>query len=194
MLDEILLMIVVINPFSKMLFTILLCKEYSGKELLQIVVRSNAIALLILSIFSFAGYWILKEFFHISIYSLRIAGGIVLAKIGFDYLDKGATFVVKRTKSLLEISAVPIATPLIAGPAAIATVVTISVESGVLASVIALSVGILINFLLMIFALVFSKRIGETLIIVLIRILGLFIMALGVEMLLSGVVGYLNLT
>jgi len=177
-----------------MLFTILLCKEYSGKELLQIVVRSNAIALLILSIFSFAGYWILKEFFHISIYSLRIAGGIVLAKIGFDYLDKGATFVVKRTKSLLEISAVPIATPLIAGPAAIATVVTISVESGVLASVIALSVGILINFLLMIFALVFSKRIGETLIIVLIRILGLFIMALGVEMLLSGVVGYLNLT
>jgi len=180
------MMVVVINPFSKMFYIMILKEQYSEKDLIYVVSRSNLIGLLILIIFAIAGSFILSVIFNIDVNALRIAGGIVLAKIGFTYLEKGGKFTIEKTQSILEMSAVPIATPLIAGPAAITTVITISVEYSILVACFATTIAIIINSLFMLSSLFISERLGKTTISILIRILGLFIMAVGIQMIIIG--------
>lgn len=187
LLDAFLLMFVVINPFSKMFFVMMLSEELTQKDLKYLILRSNYIGFLLLVIFSAVGAYILKILFHIDISALRIAGGIVLAKIGYDYLEKGAKFVVEKKESIRAISAVPFATPLIAGPAAITTAITLSAEYDVITAIIASALAILANLVLMVVSISIGERIGRTTMSVFIRILGLFIMALGIQMILSGI-------
>jgi len=186
-IDSFLLMFVVINPFSKMFFVMSLSESVSKQDLKYLILRSNFIGFTILAIFSFVGSYILQVIFHIDISALKIAGGIVLAKIGYDYLEKGAKFVLEKEESIRAISAVPFATPLIAGPAAIATVITLSAEYGIFITVLASFLAILSNFLLMLFAVPTAEKLGHSVMSVFIRILGLFIMALGIQMIIDGV-------
>lgn len=185
-IDSFLLMFTVINPSSKMFFVMSLSETVSRRDLKYLVLRSNFIGFIILAVFSFVGTYILRVVFHVDISALKIAGGIVLAKIGYDYLEKGAKFIIEREESIRAISAVPFATPLIAGPAAIATVITLSAEYGVGITVLASLLAILSNLVLMLFAIPMAEKLGHSIMSVFIRIIGLFIMALGIQMIIDG--------
>jgi len=180
-------MLIVINPFSKMFYIASLKEEYTSSELRYIVSRGNLIGLIILVTFSIAGSYILTYLFHVDVLSLKIAGGIVLAKIGYDYLEKGAQFVLEKTRNILEISAYPVATPLIAGPAAITAVITISAEQSIILSCVSSTTAILLNSLFMYLSVNAADKLGKTSLSIFIRILGLFIMAMGIHMILTGV-------
>ena len=191
LIDAIILMLIVINPFSKMFYVASLREEFTENEVKYVISRSNIIGLLILVIFAIFGSYILHDIFHIEVDALRVAGGIVLAKIGFDYLEKGAHFVIEKTRNILELSAVPVATPLIAGPAAITTVITVSAEHGLLIGCAASSTAIIINTVLMYISVWITEKIGKTTLSILIRIIGLFIMAIGIQMILIGIRGFI---
>jgi multiple antibiotic resistance protein len=89
----------------------------------RIVKEAVLISTCILVVFALFG-WLIFEIFGITIDDFRIAGGIILFIVAVDHLRGGDG----RSKGLEPsgIAAFPLATPLLAGPGAISTVIIIS--------------------------------------------------------------------
>ena len=190
-----LLMLIMIDPSDKILLVSFLREDFRIEDIRALILRANLIGFLLLASFAVAGQIILQDIFHIDINALRVAGGFVLFKIGFDALESGGMFTLKRERDILALAAVPVAMPLIAGPAAITAVITLTAEQGYVVSLTATAIAIALVALSMFIALYMMKSVNKTALSVTIRIIGLFIMAIGAQMMVEGVVGiYLLMT
>ncbi|MDG6910627.1 MAG: MarC family protein, partial [Nitrososphaerota archaeon] len=91
----------------------------------RIVRQAVVISTAILVVFALFG-WLIFDAFGITINDFRIAGGIILFVVAVDHLRGGDT----RSRGLepSDIAAFPLATPLLAGPGAISTVIIISAQ------------------------------------------------------------------
>ncbi|USH00527.1 MarC family protein [Thermococcus argininiproducens] len=188
-LSSALLMIIMIDPSDKILLVSLLREDFHIEDIKQLILRANLIGFLLLILFALAGKIILQDVFHIDLNALRVAGGFVLFKIGLEALEGGGMVTLKKEKNILALAAVPVATPLIAGPAAITTAITLTAEYGIGVSALAIMVAILSTVLLMLVALYAMENISKTTLGVFIRIIGLFTMAIGAQMMVEGVGG-----
>jgi len=194
-LSSALLMLIMIDPSDKILLVSFLREDFQIEDIKALIVRANLIGFLLLASFAVAGQIILQQVFHININALKVAGGFVLFKIGLEALEGGGMFTLKRERDILALAAVPVAMPLIAGPAAITAVITLTAEYGYLVSLSATAIAIAVVALSMFVALYMMKSVNKTLLGVTIRIIGLFIMAIGAQMMVEGVVGiYLLMT
>ncbi|WP_297471116.1 MarC family protein [Thermococcus sp.] len=194
-LSSALLMLIMIDPSDKILLVTFLREDFHIEDIKALIIRANLIGFLLLATFAIAGQIILQEIFHININALKVAGGFVLFKIGLEALEGGGMFTLKRERDILALAAVPVAMPLIAGPAAITAVITLTAEYGYLVSLSATAIAIAVVTLSMFIALYMMKSVNKTLLSVTIRIIGLFIMAIGAQMMVEGVVGiYLLMT
>lgn len=185
LLSSILLLLVIIDPLNMVFIVTLLSKDFHFKDIQKVIMKCNLIALILLILFSFFGTFILKDVFHIDINSLRIAGGIILAAIGKNQLEKGQSFSIEREEEITEIATTPLAIPFIAGPAAIATVITLS-HTNIPLALIATILAIAINTVLMLIGMKFVSKIKKYM-SPLIRVFGLFIMSIGIQMIVQGI-------
>lgn len=184
-----LLMLIMIDPSDKILLVSLLREDFHIEDIKQLIIRANLIGFILLIIFALAGKIILQDIFHIDLNALKIAGGFVLFKIGLEALEGGGMVTLKKEKNILALAAVPVATPLIAGPAAITTAITLTAEYGIKVSASAILIAILLTALLMFVTLYMIQNIKKTTLGVFIRIIGLFTMAIGAQMMVEGVGG-----
>ncbi|ALM75744.1 MarC family protein [Thermococcus barophilus] len=184
-----LLMLIMIDPSDKILLVSLLREDFHIEDIKQLIIRANLIGFILLIIFALAGKIILQDIFHIDLNALKIAGGFVLFKIGLEALEGGGMVTLKKEKNILALAAVPVATPLIAGPAAITTAITLTAEYGIKVSASAILIAILLTALLMFVTLYMIENISKTTLGVFIRIIGLFTMAIGAQMMVEGVGG-----
>lgn len=184
-----LLMLIMIDPSDKILLVSLLREDFHIEDIKQLIIRANLIGFILLIIFALAGKIILQDIFHIDLNALKIAGGFVLFKIGLEALEGGGMVTLKKEKNILALAAVPVATPLIAGPAAITTAITLTAEYGIKVSASAILIAILLTALLMLVTLYMIQNIKKTTLGVFIRIIGLFTMAIGAQMMVEGVGG-----
>ncbi|WP_258083412.1 MarC family protein [Thermococcus thermotolerans] len=194
-LSSALFMLIMIDPSDKILLVSLLREDFHIEDIRTLIVRANLIGFLLLFIFAVSGQIILQQIFHIDINALRVAGGFVLFKIGLEALESGGMLTLKREKNILALAAVPVATPLIAGPAAITTAITLTAEKGLYHATAAIFIAILLTALTMFITLYVIKNVSKTTLGVFIRIIGMFTMAIGAQMMVQGVVGiYLLMT
>lgn len=187
-LDSFLILLVLINPISKVFVIATLAKESPDWEVNHVVLKSSIIAMAILLIFGFTGNFILGRLFHVELYSFKLAGGFVLALRGYTALNKGLFFELAQGQRLPDASVVPIASPMIAGPATITASVSLQSMYGAGSVLSAIVVVVLINMAVMLF----SKPIGNTLdrfniMGALIRITGLIVCTMGVQMMVNGI-------
>ncbi len=192
-ISNLIFLLALINPVSK-IFVVSMLSEHKGKgEINRIIIRSSIIAGTILVIFALSGNFILHRLFHVQIYSLQIIGGIVLAVRGFQALNKGVFFEVDRRRKLDDVSIVPIASPMIAGPATIAAAVSFPAHYGMLKTVIPLVGAIAINFVIMFFSKEISRYLKRyNLYGAFIRIAGLLVATIGTQMILNGFSAYMS--
>jgi multiple antibiotic resistance protein len=123
----------------------------------------------------------------VDLHSLRVAGGMVLFWVGFNALRKGVFFEQDTHARFADIAVVPLACPMIAGPATITACITLTAQHGYVFPISAMLIAIGVNTALMLFA----KRIGELLkrfdiLGALIRLTGLVVMTMGVQMIFDG--------
>ena len=121
------------------------------------------------------------------IYSLQVAGGIVLFIIGLTAVRKGRFYEQDFQMVRTDISVVPLGAPLIAGPGTIAAAVSFASTHGMSLTSLSMTMALLMNFLLMLS----SVRLGRVLerfhvFGPLIRITGLIVTAVAVQMVLTG--------
>jgi len=116
LLEIALYLTVVINPVSKIFILSAFSDHATPRDLRRLSVESSVYAALILVVFAAAGNIVLYKFFRIDLYSLKVAGGIILFTIGYTALTKGLFFEIKKDEELRDIAIVPLASPMIAGP------------------------------------------------------------------------------
>jgi len=180
--------IAVINPVSKIAVISVLPETATIKDIEQISVRSTFAAFLMLLVFALGGSFILSSIFNVQLYAFQMVGGIVVFYYGFAALRNGVFFEVDSSKKLSDLSIVPIASPLIAGPATITAVISMTAEHTVFPVVVAMTVALLFNMIVMIVSRFIAKPLVKfNLLGVLIRIMGLFVASIGMNMVLSGI-------
>jgi len=151
------------------------------------------VGVLILLIFSFAGNAILNHIFHIELADLQLAGGILLLIIAIDHLIFGSlrrSVKVNGVFTPYDIGCVPLACPLLAGPGAMVTSLTTLESSGPAKAIIAIAVVFGILWLIMRFIQPIHRFLGRLVCTVFSKVMCLFIAAIGVHMIMSGLQHY----
>ncbi len=155
------------------------------------------VAIIILLIFCFAGNWILDNIFHISFADLQLAGGVLLLIIAIDHLIFGTlkkSVTVNGQASAVELGCVPMACPLLAGPGAMVTSLTTfqSETAGPMQAVVAIFVIFALVWIITRFLGPIHKLLGRLFCMVFSKVMCLFIAAIGVHMIMSGLKYYFS--
>jgi multiple antibiotic resistance protein len=187
-------LLALINPIQKIFLMSSLQDQLSDKELKYISIKSSITAFIILVFFLFLGNIIFGYIFRIEIYSFRLMCGLVLVYSGWNALQQGVLINISKEMRIQDISSVPIAIPMIAGPGTITAVVTFPAQYGTLVTVTAIFAALSVNFLIMYFA----KNIGRVLVKInvmsaLVRIIGLIIATIGIQMVFDGITGFMKM-
>ena len=163
------------------------------KERRAVAIRATLVACCALLLFVLAGQFLFK-FFGISTNGFRIVGGIIIFRIGFDMLQAKYTPMNLRKEEIKEyandVSVAPLGIPLLCGPGAIANAIVLMQEAYSFemktAVIVAIILVYLITFVLLRWAGVLVKFIGETGNNVMMRLMGLILMVIAVECFVSG--------
>ena len=190
LLENSLYLLALLNPASKVLFLSTYEPQLTRRQIWELSWKSSLAALIILVVLAGAGEIVLRRVFKVELYSLRITGGLILFMIGWTAVREGR-FIQKQEHNLrdnfTELSLVPLAAPLIAGPGTIAAAISGTAEYGLKMTAVALTLAILVNFVLMLFSRPINRVLNSThLLGPLIRLTGLIIAAVSVQMVITG--------
>ncbi|MEH2213167.1 MarC family protein [Nostoc sp.] len=198
----------IVDPVGNIPTFLVLTSENSIKERHHCAKKIAQYTTLFLVVFLLIGGGILR-FFGISLEVVRIAGGIVVFHTAWQMMSARPKLTVQENKAAVkkseeheDISFMPMTIPLLAGPAAIAATLGLSAQAGH-----TFSVATLTNFLAVLLAIFILGIViylcfrasswlllwlGETGIRASSRILGFFIMAVGVQLILNGISDWLR--
>ena len=174
---------VAMDAFGNLPILSTLTQKLSAKERNKNVDGAVLIAAILLFIFLFFGTRIL-QYFGISIDSFKIAGGIILLIIGIKVV-LGLSLREERAKKY-EIAAVPLATPLITGPAVITVILLLVNQFGYLLTLIASLLNLLITWVVLRQTALLFRLFGRQGSDVIARIMGLILTALAIEFIKQG--------
>ena len=163
------------------------------------VARKACFYALLLSLFFLIFGTLILRLFGVPLSMVRIVGGIILMKIGFELFSPSASGGVIPADSADQggnIAFVPLAMPLMCGPGAIATILgmtaTIKQSSAELASFMAIVAAIfatmVVTYLCLAYAGKLFDRLGAMGIDAITRIVGFFVSAMGVALIFDGVI------
>ncbi|MFT6065948.1 MAG: multiple antibiotic resistance protein [Paraglaciecola sp.] len=179
------------NPISNMTVFVSLTQGLDKKVKRDINKRSNIIAFIIITVFVLIGKYIF-ELFNISIPAFKITGGILIFFIGFDMLQSKQSNVksLDTVDTKEDIAVSPLAIPILAGPGTIVTAMNFvaNVESIQIFLVIAI-----FGFMSLLTYLTFRasdfivKIVGNNIISVIGKIMGLIIAIIGTGMVIQGI-------
>ena len=175
------------NPLGTMPVFLTMTQGMTDKERRSIVSRATLVSFITLMVFVFAGQFLFK-FFGISTNGFRIAGGVIIFKIGFDMLQARYTPMIKTYAD--DISITPLGIPMLCGPGAIANAIVLMQDAhsfemkGILIGTIALIY--FLTFLILRASTRLVNILGETGNNVMMRLMGLILMVIAVECFVSG--------
>lgn len=162
----------------------------------SIALRSVFIAFIIIAIFSIAGKLIF-DLFGITLYALRITGGILVFLIGFNMLQGDSTHQKTKEKAYspaqqraaLSIAVSPLAMPILAGPGTIATAMNFATAGGfdqTIITIVSFAVLCVITYVLFLFGDKLVKAVGPSALNVVTKMMGLILAVIGTQMFIDG--------
>ncbi len=188
------MLFLIMDPLGNIPFFLSLLKEVPPRRRRHVMVRELLIALGVLLVFLFGG----QQFLHLLQLkpdSISIAGGIVLFLIGirmvFPPADGGGIF---GKPGQGEPFIVPMAIPGVAGPSAMAALLLLTnTQPGRTADwVLALLLAWLATSVILLSATYLFRWLGESVLTALERVMGMLLIALSVQMFMSGVASFLR--
>jgi len=192
----------IIDPFGAIPVFLALTREADRLRKRRLAAKACLFALLVLLAFIFAGKYILA-FFGVSIPAFQVGGGVIIFLAGLPMLFayplgmRSKEAEVAESAERGDVSLVPLAVPMLAGPGAITTVVVLAEQYQSLPAKFAVLAS---AFLVLLFTLVLFfqaerlfRLIGQTGLNLLTRIMGLILIVLAVQYLLAGVKQFFGL-
>jgi len=184
----------IMNPISNLPAYMALVADDSQKISRKIAFRSLLIAFVIITVFIFSGDFIFKVF-GITIVSFRIAGGILVAVIGYHMINGNHSPSYKGMEQQavnsdpMSIAISPLAMPLFAGPGTITTALNLA-NGGLqnqLITVVAFALLCVITYLLLRSAKQIAGFLGENLMKIITKMMGLLLFSIGIQMIIVSV-------
>ncbi|WP_159626118.1 MarC family protein [Actinomyces sp. zg296] len=133
----------------------------------------------------------------ISVAALQVSGGLLLLLVALELLTESSRADDDADSADSNVALVPLGTPLLAGPGAIAAAM-VAVESapapvtGWVSVTLAIVVVHVITWLALRFSLTLHRVLGEAMILVLTRVMGLLLAAIAVQMIGDGITTYIG--
>ena len=184
----------IVNPLSTVSVFVALTRHFPpsrrDQQMRMAVVYMAAVLLVTL----FAGTLILG-FFSISLYALRLAGGLVIARVGFSMLQSVSSQAEaegnQASRVTGDVAFTPLAMPLLSGPGAMAVTIGMATEAERPIEYLAVAAGIL----LVVFASWMTLRssqsilrfLGSTGSEAMTRVMGFLLICIGVQFVLSAI-------
>lgn len=183
-------LVVITNPITAATYLISIAAGMPERERKKVVKKACLTSLWVMIAFAVGGTLIFR-IFNVTIGAFQIAGGIILFAVGME-IRRGAEETVKhKGVSREDISVVPLAIPMIAGPGAITTVLMLSGEAKNIGMLALLTVCILISIVIMYFVLLYSSKLTMLLkeegIRIAARLMGLIVAVVAVQFVLNGI-------
>lgn len=184
----------IMNPISNLPAYMALVADDSQKISRKIAFRSLLIAFVIVTVFIFSGDFIFKVF-GITIVSFRIAGGILVAVIGYHMINGNHSPSYKGMEQQavnsdpMSIAISPLAMPLFAGPGTITTALSLA-NGGLrnqLITVVAFAILCVITYLLLRSAKQIAGFFGKNLMKIITKMMGLLLFSIGIQMIIVSV-------
>ena len=168
-----------------------------------VALRAVGLTFVIIVGFSVMGKLIF-HLFGLTMPALRIAGGVLVFKIGFDMLQGNSSkshtlddkHVQDRMAARLSVAISPLAVPLLAGPGTIATAMSFSAGTGfmpITVTVVAFGVLCLLTYIAFVSAERLVGLIGESALNIVTRLMGLILAVIGTQMVIEGIRGAFGL-
>jgi multiple antibiotic resistance protein len=180
----------IMNPIANTAAFAGLVGDKSKDEQIKVAAKALIITFCVILAFSLLG----KAIFHlfgITIYALRITGGILVFLVGYHMLNgHGSKLHSAAPDDESDIAVSPLAVPLLAGPGTIATAMNYSSTggmSGILITVSVFAVLCLITFVCFIFSSKILAVIGNSGLSIVTRLMGLILAVIGTQMVIDGV-------
>ena len=188
-------LLAIINPLGAVPLYLAITGTYTKPQRRRTLLRALLTALLVLLAFATVGTLILR-FFGITTYAFKIAGGIIFFGIGWDMLQARRVGVKTTVEEELEgtskedVGIIPLGLPTLAGPGAITTIVALDGQAGTIAErsmvYVALVLVLLTAWGVLAAAPAILRRVSQTGLNVLTRIMGLLVTVIGVQFVLGG--------
>ena len=184
----------IMNPISNLPAYMALVADDSQKISRKIAFRSLLIAFVIVTVFIFSGDFIFKVF-GITIVSFRIAGGILVAVIGYHMINGNHSPSYKGMEQQavnsdpMSVAISPLAMPLFAGPGTITTALSLA-NGGLrnqLITVVAFALLCVITYLLLRSAKQIAGFLGKNLMKIITKMMGLLLFSIGIQMIITSV-------
>lgn len=181
----------VMNPIANTPIFLGLTGDQSKKEKIQTARTASIAAFIIVMAFVVLGKYIF-EIFGITIPAFKISGGLLLFHVGFDMLQSKKSKI--KNQEDLEpdnsIAISPLAIPILAGPGTIVTAMNNVTDANLIhVSLIAGIFGLMVflNYLCFSLSDLLLKRIGENIITVIGKLMGLILTIIGAGMAVEGI-------
>jgi len=192
---------IIVNPSSTLALFSAITSNYSKKERKRTARSSVTYAAILLFIFAIAGSAILS-YLQIEIYSLRIAGGILLAFVGLDMTRRGQQFGESPPgeEQKADYALVPLAMPSLSGPGAI-TVTIVSMQNPdfnlswwvlLMIAFAAIILTMIITYFIFLSSTYVIKALGAKGMDAFTRVMGLLTVAIAVQFALTGLASWVQ--
>jgi multiple antibiotic resistance protein len=184
-----------VDPFAALPTFLAVTEGQDSRRRVRTARRASLTAWVVLTLFAFIGQYIFR-LFGISLPAFEIAGGIILLLIGLDMLEAKRSPTQETRKeaqaaaSKDDAGIVPMGIPMLAGPGAITTVMVLvgQVQTAwqMIAILGAIAFTAAISFLVLGGADRVARVLGQTGIRILVRVMGLLLVALAVQYFVNG--------
>ena len=184
-----------VDPFAALPTFLGVTAGYDASRRVRTARKASLTAFVILSVFAFAGQFIFR-LFGITLPAFEIAGGIILLLIGLDMLEAKRSPTQETNPETVaaaekdDVGIVPMGIPMLAGPGSIATVMVLVGQAQthwqMVAIIGAIAITAAVCFLVLGSATRVAAMLGETGIRILVRIMGLLLVALAVQYFVNG--------
>ncbi|WWY82259.1 MarC family protein [Pediococcus pentosaceus] len=185
----------IMNPFANLPMFVSLTTDNSRKEVNAIARLAFIVATVIVALFALLGNYIFS-IFGINLSALRIMGGIILGLIGYHMIQGNVSPIQHDPKQSVkdsinsnntDVAISPLAMPVLAGPGTIATTMNLSSSTNPFIVISAFVVLSVITYFIFIYGEQIMAKLGNNIMNVITKLMGLILATIGVRMLIMGV-------
>ncbi|MGD0056527.1 MAG: MarC family protein [Methanomassiliicoccales archaeon] len=180
------LLFFIFDPFASLPIFITLTKSFSDEDKMKSANKAVLVASILFVIFVFIGKGLLGVF-GITTPSFRMAGGIVLLLMAIEIVF-GIGIMHQGEQN---VAWVIVASPVLTGPGVITTAIILTTNYGYITPLFAGVISLVITWGLLRNAATMVRLVGNNVIDIFSKVIGLFIAAMGIEYIMRGAIDYI---
>lgn len=200
MVASLVALLVMLNPFALFLYLEPVRKDLTHREFMVVMLKASGISLAICLLFFFTGDLMFSKVFFIDFEAFRIFGGIIIFSYAYFFIVRGQRALIIIKENLDDLAS-EIALPFMVGAGTISLSILLSQKHSYTLGSVVLVLTFIVNFAVIYFLKKFRdamegrkfKTAFDKNMEVLLRLNGFFIGAIGINMILTGIIHLFNI-